>query len=272
TIRLHVLPGPPPNLAISVNVDRPQVNVGEYAIFFVTVTNLAAQPAFNVIVREPHSVDVDQALETVRSYGPGGDDRVGPAWRRTIPRIEPGATYTMSRTMRVRKPGTIPYFAKIEGVHGAIEEDLPLWQATTQVTGVQVATDIAPAVVPDRTNVKNGDVVNFAIIGRNLSSSRVGSHPVLDAAESAGFQINNPDLGGYGYFWDYARPRDLQSSRAPFWEWFEIRPRQELVSWISAYTVTGGQFTVSAQLSGLDQLDAQANNDLALANITSTAA
>src|SRR4030095_13004344 len=104
-----------PNVATSVNVDRPQVNVGEYAIFFVTVTNLAAQPAFSVVVREPHSVDVDQALETVRSYGPGGDDRFGSAWRRTIPRIEPGASYSMSRTMRVRKPGTTPHLAEIEG-------------------------------------------------------------------------------------------------------------------------------------------------------------
>jgi hypothetical protein len=45
TIRLHVPPGPPPDLAISVNVDKPQVNVGEYAIFVVTITNRAAQPA-----------------------------------------------------------------------------------------------------------------------------------------------------------------------------------------------------------------------------------
>ena len=44
-IRLQVLPGPPPDLAISVNVDKTQVDVGEYAIFIVTVTNRAAQPA-----------------------------------------------------------------------------------------------------------------------------------------------------------------------------------------------------------------------------------
>jgi hypothetical protein len=272
TIRLHVLPGPPPDLAISVAVDRPQANVGEYAIFFVTVTNRSAQPAFNVIVREPHSGDIDSALETVRSYGPWGDDRIGSAWRRTIPRIEPGASYSMSRTMRVRKPVTIPYFAKIEGVNGLIEEDLPPWRATTQVTGVQITTDSAPVVVPDRTNVKNGDLVNFAVIGRNLSSSRVASHAIFDGAESAGFQLNNPDLGGYGYFWDGARPRDLASSRQPLWEWFEIRPQQDLVSWISTYTVGAGQFTVSAQRSGLDQLDAQAANDLALATITSAPA
>jgi hypothetical protein len=272
TIRLRVLPGPPPDLAISVNVDKPQVNVGEYAIFFVTVTNRAAQPALAVIVREPHSVDVNQALETVRSYGPGGDDRVGPAWRRTIPRIEPGATYTMSRTMRVRKPGTTPYLAKIEGVNGIIEEQLPPWNATTQITAVQVTSDIAPVVVPDRTNVKNGDLVNFAVIGRNVSASRVASHAVLDAAQSAGFQVNNQDLGGYGYFWDYVRPRDLDSSQEPFWEWPEIRPRQEFVTWISTYTVGAGQFTVRAQRTGLDQLDAQANNDVALATINSAPA
>src|SRR5205814_7833763 len=75
TIRLHVLPGPPPDLAISVNVDKPQVNVGEYAIFVVTVTNRAAQPAFSVSVRETDAFDVNSAFETVRSYGPFGDDR-----------------------------------------------------------------------------------------------------------------------------------------------------------------------------------------------------
>jgi hypothetical protein len=271
-IRLHVLPGPPPNLALSVNVDRPQVNVGEYAIFFVTVTNLAAQPAFNVIVREPNTSDVGIALETVRSYGPGGDDRVGSAWHRTIPRIEPGASYRMSRTMRVRQSGVIPYFAKIEGVNGVIEEELPLWRATTSVAGVQVTSDIAPIMVPDRTNVTNGDPVNFAMIGRNLSSTRVGSHPVFDGAESAGFQLLNGAMQGYGYFWDSARPRDLQSSRQPLWGWYEIRPRQELVSWISTYTVGAGQFTVNSQLSVLDQFDGQGNNDIGVATINSAPA
>src|SRR6185369_8075540 len=88
TIRLHVPPGPPPDLAISVNVDKPQVNVGEYAIFVVTITNRAAQPALSVTVRETDAGDVYSAFETVRSYGPWGDDRVGTAWRRTIPLIE----------------------------------------------------------------------------------------------------------------------------------------------------------------------------------------
>jgi uncharacterized repeat protein (TIGR01451 family) len=268
TIRLHVLPGSPPDLAISVNVDKPQVNVGEYAIFFVTVTNRAAQPAFAVIVRETDAFEADFALETVRSYGPGGDDRVSSAYRRTIPRIEPGASYSMSRTMRVRKPVTIPYVAKIEGVNGLFDTQLPLWRATTQVTGVQVTSDIAPVVIPDRTNVKNGDLVNFAVIARNMSS-RVASHVVFDGAQSAGFQLLSPDLGDYGYFWDTARPRDLQSSRQPLWEWYEIRPQEEMVSWISAYTVGAGQFTMSAQVASLDQLEGQATNDLALAGINS---
>ena len=269
TIRLHVLPGPPPDLAISVSVDQPQVNVGEYAIFFVTVTNRAAQPALAVMVGEPDSFEVDFALETVRSYGPGGDDRISSAWRRTIPRIEPGASYSMSRTMRMRKPGPIPYLAKIEGVNGLLEEQLPPWRATTQVTGVQVTSDIAPVVVPDRTNVKNGDPVNFAVIARNVSSGRVASHAVFDSAESAGFQMLNPDLGGYGYFWDTMRPRDLESSREPYWEWYEIRPQHELISWISTYAVGEGQFAVSAELTQLDQLDGQANNDHALVTINS---
>src|SRR6266571_515326 len=184
TTRLHVLPGPPPDLAISVNVDKPQVNVGEYAIFIVTVTNRAAQPALAVTVRETDSLDADFAIETARSYGPLGDDRIGSASLRTIPRIEPGASYSMSRTMRVRKPVTIPYVAKVAGVNGLQESDLPSWLATTQVTGVQVASDIAPEVVPDRTNVKNCDLVNFAVISRNVSS-RVASHVGINAGESA---------------------------------------------------------------------------------------
>ncbi len=273
TIRLHVLPGPlPPDLAISVNVDKPQANVGEYTIFIVTVTNRAAEPAFNVIVRETASFDVDSAFETVRSYGPGGDDRVSSAYRRTIPRIEPGASYSMSRTMRVRKPVAIPYLAKIEGANGLLETQLPDWHATTQVTGVQVTSDIAPILVPDRTNVKNGDIVNFATIARNVSSSRVASHVVLDAAQSAGFQVLGQVLSDYGFFWDFARPRDLESSQKPFGEWYEIRPREEGYWWLSAYTVGAGQFTVSAQLTGLDQLDAQTNNNLALATINSAPA
>jgi uncharacterized repeat protein (TIGR01451 family) len=207
TIRLHVLPGPPPNLAIGVTVDKPQVNVGEYAIFVVTVTNRAAQPALGVTVRETDSFDVDSAFETVRSYGPYGDDRIGSAFRRTIPRIEPGATYSMSRTMRVRKPVTIPYLAKVEGVNGLSETVIPPWNATTQVTGVQVTSDIAPIVVADRTNVKNGDLVNFAVIARSMSS-RMASHPVFDGAQTAGFQLLSPRLNDYGYYWDGARPRN----------------------------------------------------------------
>jgi hypothetical protein len=271
-IRLRVLPGPPPDLAISVNVDRPQINVGDYAIFVVTVTNLAAQPAFAVTVREPDGFDTDFALETVRSYGPGGDDRFGSAYRRTIPRIEPGASYSMSRTMRVRKPMTIPYFAKVEWVNGLSEPQIPLWIATTQVTGVQVTSDIAPVVIADRTNVKNGDLVNFAVIPRNVSSSRIASHVVLDAAQSAGFQVLGQELGSYGYFFDTSRPSDLPGSWKPFGEWYEVRPREEGYWWISTYAVDTGQLTVGTRLGRLDQLDAQAANDLALANITATAA
>src|SRR5262249_52762196 len=73
TVLVHILPGPPPDLGISVSVDKTQANVGEYAIFFVTVTNRAAQPALNVTVSETSAVDADLAFETVRSYGPGGD-------------------------------------------------------------------------------------------------------------------------------------------------------------------------------------------------------
>src|SRR6185503_1694944 len=271
TIRLHVLPGPPPNLAIGVTVDKPQVNVGEYAIFIVTIENRALQPALGVTVRETDSFDVDSAFETVRSYGPYGDDRIGTAFRRTIPRIEPGAKYSMSRTMRVRKPLTIPYLAKIEGVNGLSETEIPPWNATAQVTGVQVTSDIAPIVIADRTTVKNGDLVNFAVIARSMSA-RMASHPVFDGAQTAGFQLLSPSLNDYGYYWDGARPRDLQSSRQPLWEWYEVRPQEELLSWLSAYVVNAGQFTANAQLSWLDQLDGQANNDLGVATITSASA
>src|SRR5262249_49354802 len=92
TIVLHVLPGPPPDLGITVNVDKSQLNVGEYAIFIVTVTNRASQPAFNVWVRETDAVDSGFAFETVRSFGPHGDDRISSASERMIPRIEPGAS------------------------------------------------------------------------------------------------------------------------------------------------------------------------------------
>jgi uncharacterized repeat protein (TIGR01451 family) len=268
TIRLHVLPVPPPDLAISVRVDKPQVDVGEYAIFIVTVTNRAAQPALAVSVRETDAPDVSFAIETVRSYGPGGDDRVSSASQRTIPRIEPGTSYSMSRTMRVRKPVTIPYFAKIVGANGLQESDLPSWLATNEVTGVQAAGDMAPQVVPDRTNVKNGDIVNFAIITPNLSS-HVTSHIGINAGESAGFQLLSSDLSDYGYFWGTSRPSDLQSSTSLFSEWLEIPPQEAIFSWLSTYTVGSGQLTVGAELSYLDQLDSQSANDLALVQINS---
>src|SRR5262249_38760091 len=271
TIRLHVLPGPPPDLAISVKVHTNQVNVGEYAIFVVTITNRAAQPAFSVTGQETNAGDVNNAFETVRSYGPTGDDRVGTAWRRTIPRIEPGASYSMSRTMRVRQAVTIPYLAKVVGVNGLSETEIPQWQATTSVTGVQVTSDIAPIFVADRTNVHNGDLVNFAVIARSMSS-RIASHVILDGAQSAGFQLLSPTLSDNGYFWDTARPQDLQSSQQPLWGWYEIRPQEDQVSWLSAYTVGAGQFPAPAQLDWLDQLDGQPANNLATVNINSAPA
>jgi hypothetical protein len=177
----------------------------------------------------------------------------------------------MSRTMRVRKPVTIPYLAKIEGVNGLSETEIPPWNATTQVTGAQVTSDIEAVVIADRTTVKNGDLVNFAVIARSVSA-RIASHPVFDGAQTAGFQLLSPSLNDYGYYWDGARPRDLQSSRQPLWEWYEVRPQEELLSWLSAYVVNAGQFTANAQLSWLDQLDGQGNNDLSAATITSGAA
>jgi len=271
TVLLHVLPAPPPDLAISVTVDNPQVNVGEYALFIVTVTNHAAQPALNVTVSETDPADSGFAFETVRSYGSNGDDRFGTASQRTIPRIEPGASYSMSRTMRMRKPVTIPYLAKIAGVNGLQESDLPPWRATNEVTGVQVTGDMAPQVVPDRTNVKNGDLVNFAIISTNLSS-HVASHVGIYAGESAGFQALDSGLGDYGYFWDTSRPHDLQSGSKLFSEWVEIPAQEAIFSWLSTYTVGSGQLTVGAQVGYLDQIDAQTNNDLALVQINSAAA
>jgi uncharacterized repeat protein (TIGR01451 family) len=270
-IRLQVLPGPPPDLGISVNVDKPQVNVGEYAIFVVTVTNRAAQPALAVMVRETDAFDANFAFETVRNYGPLGDDRVSSASQRTIPRIEPGASYSMSRTMRVRKPVTIPYVAKIAGVNALPESELPSWRATTEVTGVQVASDIAPEVVPDRTNVRIGDLVNFAVISRNVSL-RVASHIGINAGESAGFQVLDLNLGGYGYFYDTSRPSDIESGTKLFSEWIEIGPQEAIFSWLSTYIVGAGQLTAGARSVYLDQLDAQAANDLALVQINSAAA
>src|SRR5262249_1075207 len=150
--------------------------------------------------------------------GPSGDDRVTSASERWIPRIEPGATFSMSRTMRVRKAETIPYFAKIEGVNGWLEWQLPQWYATTQVTGVQVNSDVALTLVPDRTSVKNGDLVNFAIVSSN-ASARVASHALLYAGGSAGFQMLGTDLGSYGYFFDTSRPQTPDFDAKPFVEW-----------------------------------------------------
>jgi hypothetical protein len=79
-------------------------------------------------------------------------------------------------------------------------------------------------------------------------------------------------LGGYGYFFDAARPRDLQSSLEPFAEWIEIPSHQEMVWWISTYTVGEGLLAVSAQTARLDQLEGEAVNDLALATINSAPA
>jgi uncharacterized repeat protein (TIGR01451 family) len=271
TIQLRVLPGPPPDLAIAVNVDKPQVNIGEYAIFIVTVTNRAVEPAFNVWVSETDAVDVGFAFETVRSYGPGGDDRISSASQRIIPRIEPGASYSMSRTMRLRKPVTIPYVAKITRGNGLLEADLPTWVATSEVTGVQVTSDIAPVAVADRTNVKNGDLVNFVIKERNVST-RVASHAGLFGGVGAGFQMLNNDLSGYGYFFDWSRPKDLQTGATTLSEWIEIGSQQVAYTYFSAYTVSAGQFTMSAQLSQLDQLDGQAANDFTQVQVDSAPA
>jgi hypothetical protein len=271
TIRVHVLPAPPPDLGISVSVDQPQVNVGEYAVFIVTVTNRAAQPAVGVSISETDAGDAGFAFETVRSYGPNGDDRFNSASLRNIPRIEPGTSYSMSRTMRVRKPVMIPYLAKITGADGLREPDLPNWRATTQVAGVQVNSDIAPAIIPDRTSVKNGDLVNFAIVTPN-QSSRIVSHVGVNAGESAGFQVLGSGLGDYGYFWDYYRPHDIQTSTKLFSEWLEVPAQEAIFSWLSTYVVNSGQLSVSAKLAYLDQLDGQAANDSALVQINSAPA
>ena len=271
-VRLHVLPGLPPDLAIALNVDKSTINVGEYAIFIVTVTNRADQPAFNVQVRETDGVsDVDLAFETVRSYGPGGDDRTTLASQRTIPRLDPGASYSMSRTMRMRKPLTINYFAKIIGVNGLSEADLPSWFATTNVTGVQIASDIAPVATADRTNVKNGDLVNSVIADRNLSP-HVASNIGVVGGVGAGFQALRAELGNYGYYYDWNRPKDLQSGAGPLSQWKEISSLLVGYTFFSAYTVSDGQLTMAAQLSELDQLDAQAENNLTQVHINSAPA
>jgi hypothetical protein len=133
---------------------------------------------------------------------------------------------------------------------------------------VQVTCDIAPTAVADRTNVKNGDLVNFVIKERNVST-RVASHTGLFGGVGAGFQMLNGDLGSYGYFFDWARPKDLQSGADALAEWYEIRSREVSYSYFSTYTVGAGQFTMSAQLSKLDQLDGQAANDLTEVQINS---
>lgn len=273
TVRLNVLPEPslPPDLAIQVSVDKPQVNVGEYAIFIVTITNRAAQPAFNVSVHETSATEADLAFETVRSYGPGGDDRANTASDRIIPRIEPGGSYSMSRTMRVRKPVTITYAAKIKSVNGLSEADLPPWFVTTETTGAQVTGDIEVTAVANRTNAKAGDFVTFLVKERNLSP-HIASHIGLFGGVGAGFQILYSDLGSYGYYFDWARPHDLQSGAKALSEWYEIRSRELLYIFFSAYTTDAGQLTMAAQLSQLDQLDGQAANDLTQIQINSAPA
>ena len=268
TIRLQVLPGPPPDLAIAVKVAQPvsdlpnpPVNVGEHAIFIVTITNRAAQPAFNIWVRETDAADTAFAFETVRSYGPSGNDTISSGSQRLIPRIEPGASYSMSRTMRVRKPVAIPYSARITGANWLLESDLPSWSATTAVTGVQVTSDIAAVATADRTNVKNGDLVTFVIKESNLSP-RVASHVALLGGVGAGFQMLNADLGSYGYFYDWSRPADLPDGAEKLSEWIEIGSQQMAYTFFSAYTVRAGQLEMRAELSELDQLDGQAANDL----------
>jgi len=119
--------------------------------------------------------------------------------------------------------------------------------------------------------VKNGDLVNFAIISRNVSS-RVASHIGINAGQSAGFQVLGSDLDEYGYFFDYSRPSDIESSTKLFSEWLEIGPQEAIFSWLSTYTVGAGQLTVGAQLVYLDQSEAQVANDLALVQINSAAA
>jgi hypothetical protein len=126
---------------------------------------------------------------------------------------------------------------------------------------VQVTSDIAPTVVADRTDVKNGDLVNFVIIERNVSS-HVASHAGLFGGVGAGFQMLDNDLDRYGYFFDWSRPRDLQSGSGPLSRSVEIRSREVAYSFFSTYTVGAGQLTMSAQLSELDQLDGQTANDL----------
>lgn len=270
-IRLQVLPLPPPDLNITVNVDPPQVNVGEYALFTVTVINRGAQPALSVAVRETEVVDTGLAFETVRSYGPYGDDRISSGSYRIIPRIEPGGRYTMSRTMRLRKPVTIPYYAKVAGVGCRSEAEIPSWVATTQVTGVQVASDIAAGLVPDRTQVKTGDLVNFAVVAYN-GSGRLASHAGFSGGLSAGFQMLGTDLGSYGFYYEGQRPRDLESGTAAWTDWTEIRPGEGMIAYLSAYAVSAGPLSAAVRLTQMDQFDALPANNLATTQLAASPA
>lgn len=270
-IRLQVLPLPPPDLRITVNVDSPQVNVGETALFTVTVLNRGAQPALSVVVRETEAADTGFAFETVRSYGPHGDDRISSGSYRIIPRIEPGGRYVMSRTMRFRKAVTIPYYAKVTGVGCLSEAEIPAWVATTQVTGVQVTSDIAAGLVPDRTQVKNGDLVNFAVVAYN-GSGRLASHAGFSGGISAGFQMLGADLGSYGFYYESQRPRDLESSTSAWTDWTEIRPGEGVIAYLSAYAVSAGPLSAAVRLSQLDQIDALPANNLATAQLTASPA
>jgi hypothetical protein len=236
TIRLHVLPGAPPNLGISVNVHTNQVNVGEYAIFVVTVTNRAAQPAFSVGVQETDAGDVNNAFETVRSYGPTGDDRIGTAWQRTIPRIDPGTSYSMSRTDAGASTRDDPptLCERSWAVNGLSETEIRNGKPPTSVTGVQVTSDIAPILVarPART-CTTATSVNFAVIARNMSS-RIASHVYpWTGPQSAGSSTAQPTLSDYGYFWDSARPHDLQSASSRCGDGTRFGLRRIMVSWLS---------------------------------------
>jgi hypothetical protein len=45
----------------------------------------------------------------------------------------------------------------------------------------------------------------------------------------------------YGYFFDWSRPRDLQSGAGPLTEWVEIRSRE--VAYFSTDTIGAGQLS-----------------------------
>jgi len=83
----------------------PQLDPGASAE--VRMRSRATLPDANVltvaVVEEMDQTDTGFAFETVRSYGPGGET-ISLVSERIIPRIEPGASYSMSHTLRVRKP------------------------------------------------------------------------------------------------------------------------------------------------------------------------